>query len=186
MNRILDVGLIELIRSMLNRLDRLESQNDSVRKNDIRLGQMVVTTDPIYNRVGIQNVKTKEKVYVGDPSDAVFSYSGNVVEGSVSPAHVVPQPTVAREIVVTCLPANTVSFDTEFLVHFDDASVSLAITLNADESLVVRGINVPMGANQRIYVECTDVSGAELAPADISVFVRFGTAATSDFTNTDV
>ena len=183
MSRSLDTGFIDTLRSLIERVARLETQNNAVRKNDIRLGRMVVSTDPLYNRIGIQNVKTKEQVFIGDPADAIFSFSGTITGGSVSPHHTLPTATVAREIVVSCLNANVGSGNTEFLVHFDDGNISVPITLQANTNLESHGVNIPMGANDNIYVECLSVAG--LAPSNVVVHVRFGSGGTK-FTETSV
>jgi hypothetical protein len=164
----------------------LESQDSAVRRNDIRLGKMVVTTDSVYNRIGIQNVRTKERTYIGNPQDAVFSYSGVVGEGSVSPPHLLPQTTVARELAVGVLAGNTSTVDTVFTVYFNDAELGVTITLPANQTVGIRGINVPIGMNQNIYVVCTDTNATDTPPIDPSVFVRFGAAASLDLTETEV
>ena len=170
---------------MMGRIRRLEAQNSAVRKNDIRLGTLVVTADPDYGRIGLENVKTKEKVFVGDPADAVFSYSGPLESGSTSPPHIMRQASVAREIVVSCLPANVSDADMEFQIDFNDGEVILEVTLPAGDDLIVRGITLPIGINQRIYVTCTTTNGTDAPAVDVSVFVRFGTTTAKTITETD-
>lgn len=74
-NRSLDMGLVDMLRNMQTRIERLEAQNSAVRKNDIRLGDMVVTADREFNRICLKNLITGDEVCIGDPDDAEFSYS---------------------------------------------------------------------------------------------------------------
>lgn len=185
-NRSIDQGFIDFVRSLVTRIQRLESQNNGVRRNDIRLGNIVVTTDNEYMRVGLQDIKTKERVFLGNPPDAVFSYSGPVESGSTSPPHAVPWVTVARELVITTLPANVGTEDTTFVVYFNDGTIGVTITLPAGVSMQLKGLNIPMGKNQRIWVECTDTNGSDTPPTDVSVLVRFGVSALVDVTTSDV
>lgn len=56
-----DPGIIDMLRNMGRRLDRLERGDKGVRQNDVRLGDVVLSTDASSNSILFQNLKTGNK-----------------------------------------------------------------------------------------------------------------------------
>jgi hypothetical protein len=160
---------------MQARITKLETQFASARRNDIRLGDIVVTTDRDTNRIKLKNLVTGNEKHLGDPDDAEFSYSGTLtVEegGSFSPPYVMPQTSAANTIVLAQIVANgSVTVD----VHFNNGSYTKRVTMLDGETIHIEGVNIPVGINTQIYVELID---ADEGTQDLSVIIRFGDGST--------
>lgn len=177
-----DPSIVELLRQMRADIERLKRGDKGVRQNDIRLGDMVVTTDAQTNEICLENLITGTKTCFGETvatgtggtDDAEWSYSGplSVVGGldDYSPLYVVPADCVATEIVVA-IP-NTAASDASVCVHFGTGSMNISGTVLAGNRIGLKSINVPLSANDYIQVQLTD-TGTD--GRDLSVMVRFGT-----------
>lgn len=184
-NRSLDVGLVDMLRTMQTRIERLEAQNSAVRKNDIRLGDMVVTADREFNRICLKNLITGDEVCIGDPDDAEFSYSGILVvsgdETDISPPYIMPQTSIAKSIVLAQTEnLSEVTVD----VYFNNGRYAKRVVLPNATTSIIEQVNIPVGINQSIYVKLIDVDDAESGSRDLSVIVRFGTPVSA--TRTDI
>jgi hypothetical protein len=171
-----NLSVKDQLRIIFDRLTKLESQNNKIRKNDVRLSDTIVTADSPNNQLCLQNLVTNEVVCIGAQEgtipQAIFSFSGSLIgtEGSSSAPHVCQIESTAIEIVVACWDsfADTLSF----CVSFEDAGVDKEVTLNGALRIVNYDINVPVILNDKIRVTVTD---GGTAGQDIGVFVRFGT-----------
>lgn len=170
--RMQDRGLIDLIRSLQSRIDRLEKQFSAVQRTNIRLGNVVVSTDQEFNRISMQNLVSGTLSYIGDPEDAKFSFSGDLVvyndERDVSPPHPTPVATIATAIVL----ARVQTFgDVTVDVYFNDGTYVKTVNINDGVALQIEGITVPISKNTRIYAQLVS---ADEGAHDLSVVVRFG------------
>lgn len=184
-NRSLDMGLVDMLRNMQTRIERLEAQNSAVRKNDIRLGDMVVTADREFNRICLKNLITGDEVCIGDPDDAEFSYSGVLVvsgdETDISLPYLMPQTSVAKSIVLAQTEnLSEVTVD----VYFNSGRYAKRVILPFGSLYTIEQVNIPVGINQSIFVKLIDVDDAESGSRDLSVIIRFGTPTSP--TRTDI
>lgn len=179
-NRNQDQGLIELIRAMQSRITKLETQFASSRRNDIRLGDLVVTTDRDTNRIKLKNLVTGSERHLGDPDDVEFSYSGLLsADDSFSPPYVMPQTSAANTIVLAQRESSgSVTVD----IYFNNGSYVKTVTMLDGETTHIEGVNIPVGINTQIYVAITDVGGE--GAQDLSVIIRFGDGSTGSRTDT--
>lgn len=172
-NRVLDQNLLELLKSLSLRVKNLEAQRDAVRRNDIRLGKMVVATEPVKGAISLTNLDDKSVTYLGIPEPAIFSYSGDLVVTAgprdYAPPHTVPKDCSAIEIVVSLREPST--SDTSLLIWFNNGQSMKTITLPAGEYSTVLGVNIPVGRNQTIYPQLSSV-GTDAH--ELAVIVRFG------------
>lgn len=176
-----NVGVMELLRSLDRRLKRLESKDKSVKQNDVRLGNLVVTTDPVTNQVCIENLDTKEVVCFGADKPIEWSYSGtlNVVGGLDSDgdgfadvnnappwrAHV---NAWANEIMLALVkPA---SGDVSILMHWPNGNV-IGYTLPAGEKFISFPLHMYFPKNSQAYPTLAQ-DGTDAT--DLTVMVRFG------------
>lgn len=178
-----NLSLKEQLRAIFERLNILESQNNKIRKNDIRLSDTVVTADSPNNRLCLQNLVTDEIVCIGaqtatDPAQAQWSFSGDLTDhdGDTSPAFLVERDTIARQILIARPYNKSFTGTLTFCVHFNNESVIMISTLTSPAEFSVLEINVPLSENDDIYVELVN---AATSAEDISVFVRFGTPTAS-------
>lgn len=179
-----DMSFPELIRNMNQRIKFLENGNAGTKRNNIRLGEMLVSTDPITNQLCIQNLESGETYCFGDgDEDAVFSFSGVLpivpsATAYISPPHIMAQNQVAKEIVLSLVTPSstnivcTVSFST-FLPSGNTATgtTSVSVTLPAGKNIWVIPVFVLCPRNSMIRVTLATVTGTA---ENLSVFVRFG------------
>lgn len=177
-----DKGFREIVRDILTRLTRLESsENNKVKRNDIRLSDLVVTADAPNMRLCLENLNSHEIVCIGeqtasDPAQAEWSFSGDITssnEGDSSPAFSVERNTTARQIVIAQPCNNAFSGTLKVCVAFCDGGPTLQVSLPGSSPYTVREINVPCAENDRIV--CSIFDAGSTAANNVSVFVRFGT-----------
>lgn len=178
-----DVGVIQQLRDVQDRLNRLETQNNKTRKNDIRLSDTIVTADSPNDRLCLENLVTGDKVCIGevtafdasDPAQAMWSFSGpltNADQGTFSPPYFCDRDCTARQILVGRGYTDTFTGTVRVCVHFNNDSVIMVCDLVSPAEYVTKEINIPLLENDDIRVELIDDgTNAE----DISIFVRFGT-----------
>lgn len=175
----IDIGLIPLIRNLITRVARLEAQGSAVRRNDIRLGDVVVKTDPTNETIVMTNVNTKARTHLGIPAPAEFSYSGVLgVAGDdtdYAPPHTTTRNTVVTEIVLAL--RETASGTVTVQVWTNSGKSMVSVSLLAGDTVVVQGTNIPVQKNTLIYPKIT-ASGTDAH--DLSVTVRFGQPLTGD------
>lgn len=168
--------LIQMLRKLQDRIDRLEKGDKGIRQNDIRLGDMLVTTNAETNQVCIKNLVTGaitcfgEAAAAGGAPLAGWSFSGDVDFNAdtaldYSPPYVVPENTTAVRIVI----ASRVAFTGTVRVCINFGTIQrqiilLGATLNSVE------INVPLVAYDKITCHLLD---AGTGCKNLSVFVWF-------------
>jgi len=173
--RTIDGGLIDMLRGLKQRIERLEGQSVGVRRNDIRLGDIVVTTDPALNRICLENIRTKEMVCLGDPDNIEFSFSGVLTvagdESDWSPPYVMPSSGTAVNVsVAIAVPSDE---DISILVSFNDGSYNTTVTLPATQKTQTVGVNIPSGRGTQTRVKLKDIGAAE-GLRDLGVVIQFG------------
>lgn len=182
-----DQNVIAMIREMREQIKVLQTtQNNAIKRNDIRLSDTIVRADSPNDRLCLENLVTRQIVCIGEavdesiPPQAIWSFSGDIATaniGDISQAYVMDRAATARQIVVA-QPCGEVFGGGEgtlsLCVSFcDTAGIAVLTTLAGNEEFSVVEINVPMVENDRMTVEVIQTTTPR--PHDISVFVRFGT-----------
>lgn len=179
-----DMTFPELIRQMHQRLKFLENGAAGVKRNNIRIGEMIVSTDPVTNQMCIENLESGEMYCFGEgDEDAIFSFSGDLpavpgVDTYISPPHIMAQNQVAKEIVLALKTVAdddvvcTLSFST-FLPSGSTGTgtTTVSATLPTGKNIWVTPVFILCPHNSMITVELSDFGGTA---ENLSVFVRFG------------
>jgi hypothetical protein len=165
-----DETAIMWLRNLQARIERLEKSDKGVRQNDIRLGDMVVTTDAGTDEICIENLITGDVVCLGQPNtEVIFSYPDEVnTAGQVSGAYKVREGCIATEIVVSVQTADTSPIQ---VTVFFGTIASRVVTLPAGETEVTLTLNQTCPAGLRVYIEMTDVGDS--TATDLVAIVRF-------------
>lgn len=180
-----DQSYIDQMRDIQERLRKLESsQNNAVRKNDIRLSNVIVTANDTPLELCLQDLTTKQSVCIGaqtlqDPPQAMWSFSGPLTsgdEGTLSPPYSVERDTVARQIVLARNFSESFTGTVIICVSFNNGATIMRADLPAASRFTTTEINVPLLENAEIRCELID---AATNAENISVFVRFGTPTVS-------
>ena len=177
-----DQSFIDMIKSMRRRLDALEKTMSSAKVNDIRLGDIVVSTDTTNDRLVMRNLITGNSKYLGDPEDVEFSYSGvlvySVEDQSInSPPYVMPQNSVISEVVLAMTNATT--DDINVYIVTGDNTHFFSATLPESSTTHVNPCNIPVGKNSQIYVQLQDLGAADGDAHDLTVILRFAPQTTA-------
>lgn len=182
-----DMTFVELIRDMNQRIKFLENDNAGTKRNNIRLGNIVVNTDDVANKICLQNLQSGDIHCFGyGDEDAVFSFSGTLpnVPSDVqykSPPHVMTENQVAKEIALSLVDSHV--NDIEVQITFktfgrqgdtETGSTTIVCTLPAGKNVWITPIFVLCPRNSIIYVELTDYDESTDPTENLSVFVRFG------------
>jgi hypothetical protein len=180
--------LLDMIRNVLRRLDRLE-RAQTTRQNDLRIGDIVLSTDTATGRIIMTNLVTESAKYLGDPDDVEFSYSGTLVydvedEGINSPPYVMPQNSVVREVVLSM--NNTTTDNVSVYLITGDATHYFTATLPEGSKMHVNPCNIPVKKNTRMWVQLQDLGDADGDAHDLTVIVRFGAETTATRTDSEI
>lgn len=165
-----DPNILDWLRKISKRLDRLEKGDKGVRVNDTRLGDTIISPNHYTNQMEMRNLKSGNMQPLGF-REIVFSWPGEMSLGdnNDSPTECMPESTIANEIVLSRPPSYTdgcacvaVTFGT---------GITITTILPAGDAVRVRPIHVGITRNDLIYVTLIGVSGA---PANVSAAIRFG------------
>ena len=184
-----DQNFIDLIRSMKRRIDALEKTMSSSKVNDIRLGDIVLSSDTATERLVLRNILNSTQSYLGTPDDVEFSYSGILVydiedEGINSPPYVMPKNSVISEIV---LAMNNVTLDdVSVFVISNDVTHFYTATLPEGSKVHVTPCNIPVTKNKRVFVQLKDLGAADTDAHDLTVILRFGPETTAERTSSEL
>jgi hypothetical protein len=184
-----DQTFIDMIRTMKRRIEALEKQMASSKVNDIRIGDIVVSTETETNRIVMRNLANDTQKYLGDPDDVVFSYSGTLVydpedEGINSPPHVMDRNSVISEIVLSM--NNATLDDISVYVISNNTTHFFTATLPVGQTVHVTPCNIPVAKNTRVFVQLQDLGAADGNAHDLSVFLRFGAQTTAARADTEL
>lgn len=169
-----DEPLIPWLRRLQDRVERLEKGDKGVRQNDIRLGDMLITTDATTDEVCIQNLLTGDITCLGRQTVpmAGWSFSGLVELNSdpdlnISPPYVMSENSTAIKIVIASRESftGTVSVCVNFANGVTTKLITLSSTMNTID------INVPMSTLDTITLTLV---GPGTDCKNLSVFVWFG------------
>lgn len=170
-----DEPLIPWLRSLQDRIDRLEKGDKGIRQNDIRLGDMLVTTNADSNQVCLNNLVTGETTCIGGSVPlAGWSFSGPLglittdLDLNYSPPYVMTEARSAVRIVMATRKVFT--GDVTVCINFDDGRVQKSVTLSG-RTLMSQNINVPLSIYDKITVRTVS---AGVGCKNLSVFVWFG------------
>lgn len=176
-----DMGFIEMLRQTNKRLAALENGGSRAKRNDIRLGDLVVGTDPQTGKVKVSSHRTGDSTLLGKDEDAKWSYAGELeyTDYNDSPPHVMSTTLTAVEVVISlAVPVTAdILIDVNFkaVENSGTAAGSIIIhgSLPAGKNVWVTPCNVPCPRNSIIYSTLLEYLGTDL-PRDLSIFVRFG------------
>lgn len=177
-----DQSFLDLIRSMKRRIEALERTMSSAKINDVRIGDIVLSTETATDRLVMTNLLNKTRTYLGDPDDVEFSYSGTLVydvedEGINSPPYVMDRDSVISEIVMAM--NNDTLDDVSVYVISDSGTHFFTATLPQGSTVHVTPCNIPVGRNSRVWVQLQDLGDAAGDAHDLTVILRFGPQTTA-------
>ena len=176
-------GVIDWLRRLSSRLDRLEKGDKGVRVNDTRIGDMVLSSNSNTNQIEARNLNTGATTPITSFRETVFSWPGSVAIASVaedneSPYEVIPDATVAHELILvrslSGTAPNQAALTVEFIFARQPGSSPLTITMGipANQHIRARAINVPVHKNDLIYVRLTCMDDA--TTSNLTAIVRYG------------
>lgn len=178
---------MDMLRDVQRRLDRLEGSSKTAKQTDIRLGNLIVRTDPVTNQVCVENVDTREVVCFGGDKPIEWSFSGtldvlggldsdgdgfaDVNNGPPWRAHV---NAWANELMMTVVqPA---SGDITIFMHWPNGNVE-PYTLPAGQKFISFPLHLYIKKNEQVYPTLV-FDGTD--GRDLTVLLRFGTPATPE------
>lgn len=163
-----DAGILDWLRQLASRVDRLEKGDKGVRINDTRLGDSVLTPNTYTGQVEMKNLKDGSMTPLSGIRDLVFSYSGALAAGDSPPA-CVPDNSVVSEIVITRTDADGAVGYTNIAVVFPGITINTGIAAGVTTN--ARPVHISVKRNDIIYCE---VMCAADAITNVSVSLRFG------------
>jgi hypothetical protein len=178
-----DQTFIDMIRAMKRRIEALEKQMVSAKVNDIRLGDIVLSTETENDRIVMRNLEKKTQKYLGDPDDVEFSYSGTLVydaedEGINSPPYVMDRNSVISEVVMSM--NNATLDDVSVYVISNNTTHFFTATLPQGQTVWITPCNIPVTRNTRVFVQLQDLGAADTDAHDLTVILRFGPETTAE------
>lgn len=181
-----DEGILDTLRDMKRRIERLEKGDKGVRVNDTRLGESVLTPNTYTNQIEMKNLGTGSMTPISGVRDVSWSWPGEVLMQEVddwhsSPAYYVPDDVVANEIVLSSNGRSvygavwvSIRFP-KLTIHTVlggiTGEVDLAVQPNTRKNMRVRQIHVPLLRNDKVFVKLEGVIGAI---NNVGVSLRFG------------
>lgn len=116
-----DQGFIEWIREVKQRLHKLESsQNNAVRRTDIRLSDLVVTGDDVNMKLCLENLNTKQSVCIGEGENAeiIWSWGGALTgDTTISQRWLAPFNILITDVILSFGVAGTGAVNMRLLVN---------------------------------------------------------------------
>jgi hypothetical protein len=170
-------GILDWLRRLSSRVDRLEKGDKGVRINDSRLGDLVLRPNRDTNQIEATNLVTGDMTPISGVREAIWSWPGElfvsgVGEENLSPPYAMADTTVANEIVIAKGgdPIWRVCIGVIF-----PGGLEIVSAINPGDTIKVRPINIPLSRNDLVRVRLIGVSnGFEGGPMNVSVAVRFG------------
>lgn len=162
-----DENILDWLRQVSKRLDRLEKGDKGVRVNDTRLGDTILTPNHYTNQMEMRNLKSGNMQPLGF-REIVFSWPGDLILGdnNDSPPECMPETTIANEIVLSRPDTTGCAC---VAVNFPGFTITTIIEDGAQTR--VRPIHVALNTNDLVYVTLVGVSGS---PVNLSAAIRFG------------
>ena len=170
-------GIIDWLRRLSSRVDRLEKGDKGVRINDVRVGDLVLRPNRDTNQIEATNLATGDMTPISGAREAVWSWPGEVILSDISdenysPPYIMADTTVANEIVISRL--GDLDWRICIGVIFPNG-LEIISSIEPGDSVKVRSINIPLKRNDMVRVRLIGRSGSgELNPFNASVAVRFG------------
>jgi hypothetical protein len=175
-------GIVDWLRRLSSRLDRLEKGDKGVRINDTRIGDMVLSSNSNTNQIEARNLNTGDITPITSFRETVFSWPGAVALGvstefNESPMECVPDTTVAHELVLTrsmsgenpLLGAVTVQFVFGKTTFRNGLTVTMG--LPSGSHIRVRPVNIPVYKNDLVFVRLTCL---ETYATNLTATIRYG------------
>lgn len=164
-----DQNLAGLIRSMTDRLTRLEKQVGQIRQNTIRMGQWVIEADGD-KRLKMTNLETGEVTYVGDQyipfvASKEWSFAGTVAPSSdvIAPAWCTPHEITLTHVIVQLQTPSAVDYTVRTYVN-DVNVLNTTLPAGLKKKLVTLELDVPGEDNVYPYLEAASGgTGTELS-----------------------
>jgi hypothetical protein len=178
-----DEGIRDWLRRLSSRIDRLERGDKGVRVNDTRLGDLVLKPNALTNQIEATNLQSGVMTPITSFRETVFSWPGRVAlagvaENNESPYEVIPDETVANELILVRSLSGTTpnqgALTVQFIFARQPGSSPLSITMGipANQHIRARSINVPVRRNDLIGVKLTCMEDA--TTNNLTAIVRYG------------
>lgn len=164
-----DESLLSMLRDLRRRVEELE-RGASSRQHDIKLGKMVLTTNPQTNKLTMKNSKTGDVTSFGalDRAEWTVLTTSSTTLPENGPPFPVNDNTVAREISLSGVLATRTTAIT-VTVNFPSGD-TVVVTLPVDMGRIVVPIAIPVRAGQLIYPSVNSNTSSEY----ITVQILFG------------
>ena len=171
--RNLDTSIITTLRNIEERLRKLEtSHNNSIKRNDIRIGDIVVSAADEHGLLVAHNVKTGEQTTFAKMGEQAWSFHGVLaITGGIAdvgPPYVTPHDLTVTDIILAFTEPTTAV--TVVDVKIADKIITCTIGINQTTSVTLA--NVGVFKHQQIYPTLISTSGS--TDHDLTVITRFG------------
>lgn len=171
--RHLDPSLMDMLREFDARLKKLESsQNNAVKKNDIRIGDIVISSHDDTGELVAKNLKSNEVTSFVKVQEQAWSFNGVLsVAGDASdnaPPYRSRHNVVITDILMSLIVPSVDGVD----VLFTAGNATLACTLPVASTLSITPANLHLRMNDLAYVTLTGAPG--VADRDLTIIARFG------------
>ena len=174
MSRTLDPDILTWLRDLEARIRQLEGGN--ARHNDVRIGNLVLSTDQDTNQIRLENIRSRETVVIGGNEKHDFTFNGLVtVSGTAAlnytPPYMVTSTTLVQTITMSLSTAPSSAISVQVLTN--DNQFATTVTLPAGSTSHSVPVSIPVQAGTHIRVLLTD-DGAGTS-YNLTVSVLFGT-----------
>lgn len=172
--RNLDTSIVTTLRNIEERLRKLETaHNNSIKKNDIRIGDIVISAEDSHGLLVATNVKTKEQTSFAKMGEQAWSFSGVVtITGNATtdsgPPYITPHDLAVTDIILAFVTPTTA----ETVVDVTIADKVVRCTIGINQTTSVTLANVGVLKHNQIYPTLISTSGS--VDRDLTVITRFG------------
>lgn len=173
-NRHEDEPVMDWLRNLQRRVERLEKGDKGVRVNDTRLGDQVHTPNTRTNQIEVKNLKTGVMTPIG-PREQSWSWSGalTVTEdddaANTAPVYYVADDTIINEVIISKNPTDLAGC--VLLSFMFPGGLDIRVNLADGYPVKIRPVDVAITRNDPIYVRLISVSGGT---RNVTATVRFG------------
>lgn len=168
-----NTDLVTTLRNIETRLNKLETAyNNSIKRNDIRIGDIVISAEDDHGLLVATNVKTKEQTSFAKMHEQAWSYPGVVTITSTvadtAPPYVTPHDLKVTDIILAFTEPTTA----QTVVDVTIANKIVTCTIEIGQLTSVTLVNVGVFKHQQIYP--TLISTGGFVDHDLTVIARFG------------
>lgn len=164
-----NIDIVTTLRNIETRLNKLETAyNNSIKRNDIRIGDIVISAADDHGLLVATNVKTKEQTSFAKMGEQAWSFPGVISAGGVAPPYVTPHDLTVTDIILAFTEPTTAQ--TVVDVTIADRVVTCVIEIGQLTSVTLA--NVGILKHLQIYPTLTSTGGS--TDHDLTVIARFG------------